>query len=131
MKEVDRLNSVFFAEFYCTFFSFFFYRFVFFFFAFTRFKNVRDKIYCLWYKCHCLPTVPVLFMYCSWNPQLLYTKKNRDNYSKPTWGLARLRFAYPWFKTYHFAHLRYLPLGICCPPLHLPLEKHILREKQT
>ena len=29
----------------------------------------------------------------------------RDNYSKPTWGLARLRFAYPWFKTYHFAHL--------------------------
>ena len=29
----------------------------------------------------------------------------RDNYSKPTWGLARLRFTYPWFKTLHFAHL--------------------------
>ena len=55
----------------------------------------------------------------------------RDNYSKPTWDLARLHFAYPWFKTYHFAHLRYLPLGICYPPLCLPLEKHIFKEKQT
>ena len=40
-----------------------------------------------------------------------------DNYSKPTWGLARLRFAYPWFKTYHFAHLRLLPFSLCYPPL--------------
>ena len=54
-----------------------------------------------------------------------------DNYSKPTWGLARLRFAYPWFKTLHFAHLNFNPLPICYPPFPLPLEKHIFREKQT
>ena len=34
----------------------------------------------------------------------------RDNYSKPTWGLARLHFTYPWFKTLHFAHLYFNPL---------------------
>ena len=44
--------------------------------------------------------------------------------------MARLRFAYPWFKTYHFAHLKCLPLEICYPPLPLPLEKHIFREKK-
>ena len=36
-----------------------------------------------------------------------------DNYSKPPWGLARLHFAYPWYKTYHFAPLYFNPL----PPL--------------
>ena len=45
-----------------------------------------------------------------------------DNYSKPTWGLARLRFAYLWFKTLHFAHLRLLPLGLCYPP---PLKRRL------
>ena len=85
VKEGDRLNSVFFAEFYCTFFSFFFFFiFLFFFLAFTRFKKVRDKIYCSWYKCYCLLTVPVLFMYCSWDPQLLYTKKSIKNGSHGT-----------------------------------------------
>ena len=54
-----------------------------------------------------------------------------DNYSKSPWGLACLRFAYPWFKTYHFAHLRCLPLEICYPPFLLPLEKHIVREKKN
>ena len=52
----------------------------------------------------------------------------RDNYSKPTWGKA-LRFAYPWFKTYHFAHLNFNPLPIRYPPYPQPLEKHIFREK--
>ena len=41
-----------------------------------------------------------------------------------------MRFAYPWFKTYHFAYLRCLPLEICYPPLPLPLGKHIFREKK-
>ena len=52
-----------------------------------------------------------------------------DNYSKPTWGKARFRFAYPWFKTYHFAHLNFNPLPIRYPPHPQPLEKHIFREK--
>ena len=48
-----------------------------------------------------------------------------DNYSKPTWGLARFHFTYPWFKTLHFAHLNFNPLPIRYPPFPLPLEKHI------
>ena len=35
---------------------------------------------------------------------------------------------HPWFNHLHFAHLRYLSLGICYPPFPLPLEKHIFRE---
>ena len=46
-----------------------------------------------------------------------------DNYSKPTWGLARLRFAYPWFKTYHFAYLYFNLL----PPPPLPVTHLTLR----
>ena len=53
----------------------------------------------------------------------------RDNYSKPTWGLARFHFTYPWFKTLHFAHLNFNPLPIRYPPFPLPLEKHIFWEK--
>ena len=41
-----------------------------------------------------------------------------------------MRFAYPWFKTYHFAHLRCLPLEIGYPRLPSLLEKHIFREKK-
>ena len=48
---------------------------------------------------------------------VVYWFIKRDNYSKPTWGLARLRFAYPWFKTLHFVHLRLPLLGLCYPPL--------------
>ena len=48
--------------------------------------------------------------------------KIRDNYSKPTWGLVRLRFAYPWFKTLYIAHLRLLSLGLYCPP---PLKRRV------
>ena len=44
------------------------------------------------------------------------SKKIRDNYSKPTWGLARFHFAYPWYKTYHFAPLYFNPLPPRCPP---------------
>ena len=54
-----------------------------------------------------------------------------DNYRKPTWGLARFHFAYPWFKTLHFAHLRLLLLAFRNPHLRLPLEKHIFRQKQV
>ena len=57
--------------------------------------------------------------------------KSRDNYSKPTWGKACLRFAYPWFKTLHFAHQNFDPLSIRYPLHPQPLEKHIFREKQT
>ena len=53
----------------------------------------------------------------------------KDNYNKSIWNLVCLHFTYPWFKTYHFAHLRCLSLGICHPPLHLPLKKHIFRKK--
>ena len=53
-----------------------------------------------------------------------------DNYSKPTWGLARFHFTYPLFKTLHFAHLKLVPLTFHNPPLRLPLEKHIFRKKQ-
>ena len=31
----------------------------------------------------------------------------RDNYSKPTCGMTRFHFAYPWFKTLHFAYLNF------------------------
>ena len=55
----------------------------------------------------------------------------RDKYSKPTWGLARFHFTYPWFKTLHFAHLNFNPLAFRNPPLRLPSEKHIFRQKQT
>ena len=37
-------------------------------------------------------------------------KKKRDNYSKPTCGMTRFHFTYPWFKTLHFAHLNFNPL---------------------
>ena len=57
--------------------------------------------------------------------------KIRNNYSKPTWGLARFHFTYPWFKTLHFAHLNFNPLAFRNPPLRLPSEKHIFRQKQT
>ena len=54
----------------------------------------------------------------------------RDNYSKPTCGMARFHFAYPWFKTLHFTHLRLVPLAFRNPPLCLLLEKHIFIQKQ-
>ena len=57
--------------------------------------------------------------------------KKRDKYSKPTWGLARFHFTYPWFKNLHFAHLNFNPLAFRNPPLRLPSEKHIFRQKQT
>ena len=50
--------------------------------------------------------------------------KSWDNYSKPLWGLARLHFAYPWFKTYHFVHLNFNLLPIRYPPHPQTLEKH-------
>ena len=53
-----------------------------------------------------------------------------DNYSKPTCGMTRFYFAYPWFKTLHFAHLRLVPLAFRNLHLRLPLEKHIFRQKQ-
>ena len=49
-----------------------------------------------------------------------------DNYSKPTWGLARFHFTYMWFKTLHFAHLKLVPLAFRNPPLRLPLENTFL-----
>ena len=48
----------------------------------------------------------------------------RDNYNKPLWALARLYFAYLWFKTYHFAPLYFNPLPPRCPPDPQTLEKH-------
>ena len=36
--------------------------------------------------------------------------KKKDNYNKPICGMARFHFAYPWFKTLHFAHLNFNPL---------------------
>ena len=45
-----------------------------------------------------------------------------DNYSKPTWGLACLQFAYPWFKTLYFAHLNFNPLPTF--PFAVILEKN-------
>ena len=54
----------------------------------------------------------------------------RDNYNKLTCGMTHFHFAYPWFKTLHFAHLRLVSLAIRNPPLRLPLGKHIFREKQ-
>ena len=59
----------------------------------------------------------------------IYIYIYRFNYSKPTWGKARFRFAYPWFKTYHFTHLNFNPLPIRYPPHPQPLEKHIFKEK--
>ena len=37
----------------------------------------------------------------------LFTLKIRDNYSKPTYGMVRFHFTYPWFKTLHFVHLNF------------------------
>ena len=54
-----------------------------------------------------------------------HKKKKGDNYSKPPWGLARLRFAYPWFKTYHFAPLYFNPLP---PPPRLPTWPSVVRK---
>ena len=52
------------------------------------------------------------------------------SYTKLTCGMARFHFTYLWFKTLHFAHLRLVSLAFRNPPLHLPLEKHIFRQKQ-
>ena len=41
----------------------------------------------------------------------------RDNYSKPTCDMTRFHFAYPWFKTLHFAHLNFNMLSIRYPSL--------------
>jgi hypothetical protein len=35
----------------------------------------------------------------------------RVNYSKTTSGLARFNIVYPWFKTYHFTHLKFKTLA--------------------
>ena len=50
--------------------------------------------------------------------------------TKPTCGMARFHFAYPWFNHLHFAYLRLVLLAFCNPPLRLSLEKHIFRQKQ-
>ena len=50
-----------------------------------------------------------------------------DNYSKPTWGLARFHFAYPWFKTLHFAHLNFNPL----PTFGFSVRKQLLQPKHN
>ena len=54
-----------------------------------------------------------------------------DNYSKPTWGMARLHFAYLWFKTLHYAYLNFNLLSICYPPHPQTLEKHHFIKNQT
>ena len=41
----------------------------------------------------------------------------RYNYSKSTCDMTRFYFAYPWFKTLHFAHLNFNLLPIHYPPL--------------
>ena len=56
--------------------------------------------------------------------------KIRDNYSKPTWGMTRFHFAYPWFKTLHFAHLKLVPLAFRNPSLCLPLENTFLSKNK-
>ena len=53
-----------------------------------------------------------------------------DNYSKPTCGMTRFYFAYPWFKTLHFAHLNFNLFALRYPPHPQTLEKHIFRQKQ-
>ena len=54
-----------------------------------------------------------------------------DNYSKPTWDLARFHFTYPWFKTLHFAHLNFNLSPIHYPPLAFPLEKNFYNQNIT
>ena len=44
-----------------------------------------------------------------------------DNYSKPTCGMTRFHFAYPWFNYLHFDHLRLVPLAFRNLPLRLLL----------
>ena len=44
--------------------------------------------------------------------------------------MTRFHFAYPWFKTLYFAHLKLVSLPFRNPPLCLPLEKHIFKQKQ-
>ena len=42
---------------------------------------------------------------------------NRGNYTKPTCGLGKNHFAYPWFEKYHLTHLRYIMFIFRNPPL--------------
>ena len=49
--------------------------FSFFFFSSSRFSAFRDKFYYLCTIYHCLCSVYTLFMHCSWDSQLLYSKK--------------------------------------------------------
>ena len=53
------------------------------------------------------------------------------NYSKPTWGMTRFHFAYPWFKTLHFADLNFNSLSICYPPLAFSLENNFCNQNIT
>ena len=83
MKEGDRLNSVFFAEFYCTFFSFFFFLFVFFF-CFHAFQEGKRQNLLFMIQMslfiYCSDTIYVLFMRST---ATLY-KKNIKNRSHDT-----------------------------------------------
>ena len=54
-----------------------------------------------------------------------------DNYSKPTCGLTCFHFAYPWFKTLHFAHLSLFSLGLYYPPLAFLLENNFYYQNIT
>ena len=44
--------------------------------------------------------------------------------------MIRFHFVYLWLKNLHFDHLKLVPLSFYNPPLCLPLEKHIFRQKQ-
>ena len=45
--------------------------------------------------------------------------------------MVRFHFAYPWFKTLHFAHLNFNPFALCYPPLPQTLEKHHFIKNQN
>ena len=53
----------------------------------------------------------------------------RDNYSKPTCGMACFHFAFPWFNHLHFVLLKLLLLGLCYPPLASSVKKQLLPPK--
>ena len=56
---------------------------------------------------------------------------NKDNYSKPIYGMVHFHFAYLCFNYLYFAHLNFNPLPIRYPPHHQTLEKHIFIQNQN
>ena len=95
-----------------------------------KFWKLIFSVICLtmWLGCECLLIDSPVFIVACVNWKKL---NKRDNYNKPTCGMARFHFAYLCFNHLHFAHLNFNPLPIRYLTHHQTLEKHIFIQNQN